>query len=259
MDCISFLDLTNVPGCEHPPPPEIDGQIVSSKMPCGTSSAHATTAGALHAPFIYACSVCPSLSMFVVPYIKLEGRSLLKPSYAKGELSELGSKLSDKFEKVYVADIDGLNWNKPQLDIVQEICDEIPTLYEGGVRYGGNVIDLLITGAERAVVGTATLVSLEDLRGAFKLSENITFKVDFRDGIVSFNRQISGRGLLPLARDVREIGISDLLVPESLASDAIEAKKELGFTLGVFAPMSARSRYESLGADYIVTEDFGGK
>lgn len=195
--------------------------------------------------------------MIVVPYIKLEGRSLLMPTYSKGELSSLGSKLSDKFEKVYVADIDGITKNKPQLDVVQEMCDELPTLYEGGVRFGANVIDLLITGAERAVVGTATLVSLEDLRGAFKLSENITFKVDFRDGIVSFDPQIAGRAFLPLAKDVREIGVTDMVVPAELARDAVAAKKELGFSLGVFAPVSERTRYESLGVDYIVSEDFG--
>jgi hypothetical protein len=197
--------------------------------------------------------------MKIVPQLRLEGRTLLNPSYLKGELGKLASELSDKFEKVYVEDLDGIDRNKPQLDIVQEICDEIPTLYEGGARFAGNVIDLLITGAEKAVVGTATLVSLEELRGAFKLSENITFKVDFRDGIVSFDSKIAGRAFLPLAKEVIDIGVMDIVVPESLASDAIEAKKELGFTLGVFAPMSARSRYESLGADYIVTEDFGSK
>jgi phosphoribosylformimino-5-aminoimidazole carboxamide ribonucleotide (ProFAR) isomerase len=195
--------------------------------------------------------------MKVVPYIELQGRTLLRPAYAKGELSALASKLSDKFEKAYVADLEGLNKNKPQLDIVQEFCDEVPTLYEGGMRYGSNVIDLLITGAERAVVGTATLVSLEDLRGAFKFSENITFKVDFRDGIVSFDPQIAGRAFLPLATDVRAIGIDDIIVPKELASEAVEAKKELGFSLGVFAPASDRARYEPLGVDYIVSEDYG--
>jgi len=197
--------------------------------------------------------------MKVVPQIRLEGRRLLTPAYPKGVLGELASKLSDRFEKVYVEDLDGIDRNKPQLDIVQEICDEVPTLYEGGARFAGNVIDLLITGAEKAVVGTATLVSLEELRGAFKLSENITFKVDFRDGIVSFDPKIAGRAFLPLAKEVIDIGVMDIIVPESLASDAIEAKKELGFTLGVFATVSARSRFESLGVDYIVAEDFGGK
>ena len=196
--------------------------------------------------------------MKVVPYIRLRGRTLLRPAYAKGELSALGSKLSDKFESVYVADVDGLDKNKPQLDVVQELCDEIPTFYEGGMRFGSNVIDLLITGAEKAVVGTATLTSLEELRGAFKLSDNIIFKVDFRDGILSFDPRIAGRDFLALARDVREIGVDNLIVPADLASNAVEAKKELRFTLGVFAPASERSRYESLGVDYIVSEDFGG-
>ena len=196
--------------------------------------------------------------MKIYPLIKLQGRTLLKPSYTKGELSELGSKLSKSFKKVYVSDIDGLERNKPQLDVVQELCDEIPTIYEGGARFGGNVIDILITGAEKAVVGTATLTSLEELRVAFKLSDNIIFKVDFRDGIVSFDPQVAGRDFLALAQDVCEIGVEDIIVPPELASDAVRSKKELRFNLGVFAPTSERARYESLGVDYIVSEDFGG-
>jgi len=195
--------------------------------------------------------------MKTVPYVELKGRTLLKAAYAKGELSELGSKLSDKFEKVYVADLDGLERNKPQLDVVQEMCDEIPTLYEGGMRFASSVIDMLITGAEKAVVSSATLVSLEDLRGAFKLSDNIIFKVDFRDGILSFDPQIAGRAFPSLAKDLKEIGVAELIVPPELASEAIDAKKKLGFSLGVFASVRERSRYESLGADYIVSEDYG--
>ena len=172
-------------------------------------------------------------------------------------MTELASKLTDKFERVYVSDLDGIEKNKPQLDVVQEICDELPTLYEGGMRYASNVIDLLITGAERAVVGTATLVSLEDLRGAFKLSENIILKVDYRDGIVSFDPHIAGRAFLDLSRDVREVGVDEIVVPMDLAKQAAEAKAQFGFSLGVFAPMSERSRLEKLGADFIVAKDYG--
>jgi hypothetical protein len=125
------------------------------------------------------------------------------------------------------------------------------------VRYGANVIDLLITGAEKAVIGTATLISLEELRGAFKLSDNIIFKVDFRDGIVSFDPSIAGQDLLALARDVRDVGVDNLIVPADLASKAPTLKKDFGFTLGVFGPTSERSRYESLGIDYIISEDYG--
>ena len=196
--------------------------------------------------------------MKIVPYVRLKGRTLLKPAYAKGELARLGEQLSSKFDRIYVADVDGLERNKPQLDAVQELCDEIPTLYEGGVRFGSNVIDMLVTGAEKAVVGTATLTSIEELRGAFKLSDNIILKVDFRDGIVSFDPQIAGQSLLALAREVQDIGVNEMIVPADLASDAVESKKELRFGLGVIAPMSQRSRCESLGVDYMVSEDYGG-
>jgi uncharacterized protein related to proFAR isomerase len=181
----------------------------------------------------------------------------VRRSHARGELSKLGSGLADKFKKLYVADEDGISRNRPQLDLVQEVCDEIPTLYEGGVRFANNVIDMLITGAEKAVVGTATLVSLDELRGAFKLSENITLKVDFRDGIVSFDPSIAGRAFLDLSREVRSIGVSDIIVPIDLAQEAAAARAELGYTLGVFAPVAERSRMASLGVDYIVSEDFG--
>ena len=69
--------------------------------------------------------------MFVVPYVNVKSRSFTKRAYARGEMSEFASKLSDNFKKVYVADEDGITRNKPQLDVVREISEEIPTLYEG--------------------------------------------------------------------------------------------------------------------------------
>jgi len=196
-------------------------------------------------------------AMIVVPYVELSGRTFTKRAYAHKEMSAFASKLSDKFEKLYLADIDGLTRNKPQLDVAREVSEEIPTFYEGGVRFANNVIDMLITGADKAVVGTATLAGFDELRDAFKLSENITFKADIRDGIVSFDPQIAGRAFLDLSRDVREIGITEMFVPLSLANEASQAKKAYGFSLGVFAPVSERSRLEQLGVDYVVSEDYG--
>jgi hypothetical protein len=125
------------------------------------------------------------------------------------------------------------------------------------VRFASNVIDMLITGAEKCVIGTATLQNLDDFKGAFKLSENITFKVDFRDGILSFDPRIAGRAFLDLSRDVTEMGVSDIIVPRELAKEAAAAKEKLGFSLGVFAPVDERSSLERLGADYVVSGDYG--
>jgi len=196
------------------------------------------------------------LSMIVVPYVTIKARTTLRRSHPRGEMRKLASKLSDSYKRLYLFDVDGASRNKPQLDIAQEICDEIPTMYEGGVRYSQNVIDVLIAGADKAVIGTATLASLNDLRGAFKLSENITLKVDYRDGIMSFDPAIAGRAFLDLYRETAQIGVSDFVVPMNLAEEAAKAKKEHGFSLGVFATMAEQTGLKGLGVDYIVTEDF---
>ena len=209
--------------------------------------------------------------MIAVPYVEIRRRTLTKydltgftsssgdaRALTRREVADVVSKASDKTEKLYLADMDGIERNKPQLGVVQDICETIPTFYEGGVRYANNVIDMLITGAERCVIGTSTLVSFDDIRGAFKLSENITMKVDYRDGIVGSDESIAGRTFLSLARDVRDVGITEMFVPNVLASEAAAMKKQLGISLGVFAPISERSRLEQLGVDYIVAGDIGG-
>lgn len=189
--------------------------------------------------------------------MELAGRTLMRRAYARGEMSESVSKLSDKFKMIYVTDLDGLVKNKPQLDVAREIAEEMPMMYEGGVRKANNVIDMLITGAEKAVVGTATLSHFEDLKVAFKLSENITFKADFRDGIVSFDPHVAGRAFRDLAGEVVEIGIKDIVVPKQLASEAAAAKAALGFSLGVISSVDERDAMERLGADYVIAADYG--
>lgn len=209
--------------------------------------------------------------MIAVPYVEIRRRSLTRydirglfgndtktRALTRAEIAEAASKASDGIEKLYLADMDGIERNKPQLGVVQDICETIPTFYEGGVRLANNVIDMLITGAEKCVVGTATLANLSELRGAFKLSENITLKVDYRDGIVSFDEDIAGRPFLSLAQEVSGFGITEMFVPDKLAREGAEAKSRLGISLGVFAPLSEQSRLEQLGVDYVVSGYLGG-
>jgi len=198
--------------------------------------------------------------MKIVPFINLEGRpSILSRSHRRGELTKLAEDLAEEYDRVFVSDGDGITKNRPQLNLAREICEEIPVLYEGGVRFAQNVIDMLITGAERAVIGTSTLANLEELRGAFKLSENITFKVDSdnQDGILSFDPQIAGRAFHELASEVCEIGIREIIVSHALAMDGAEAKRKLGFSLGVQASVKQASALEALGADFVIASDYG--
>lgn len=195
--------------------------------------------------------------MRIIPHLSLRGRTVLRRAYPRAEWEELISRISSEHEMLYVSDKDGIERNKPQLDLAREICDEVPTMYEAGVRHGQNVIDVIIAGAEKAVVGTATLADLDELRLAFKLSENIILKADYRDGILGSDPSLGGRAFLDLSRDVLDIGIGEMVVPLPLAAEAARAKEEHGFVLGVFAPKAEESRMADLGFDYMVTEALG--
>ncbi len=197
--------------------------------------------------------------MKTVPLVTIESRVPFKNSQLKRRMTDVVAELSKAYDSIYVVDVDGILKNKPQLDIAQRICDELPALYEGGVRYSQNVIDMLITGAEKAVVGTSTLVDFSELRGAFKLSENITFKVDFRDGSLSFDPDISGRAISDLIAEVVQIGIEDIVVPATLAEEASRVRQREDFTLGVMAPVSEKERLDSLEIDYMISEDVGSR
>jgi len=197
--------------------------------------------------------------MKTIPHLRLKGRTIVRRAYPRGEWDALIERISTEHGMLYVSDEDGIEKNKPQLDLVREICDEVPVIYEAGVRFAPNVIDAIVAGAEKVAVGTSTLADLDELRGAFKLSENIILKADYRDGIIGSDPLIGGRAFLDLSRDVLEIGIAEMVVPRALAHEAARAKKELGFTLGVFAPLAEESRMADLGIDYVVTEDIGSK
>jgi len=207
--------------------------------------------------YIYLLAFQRLLAMKVIPHLSLRGRTVLRRAYPRAEFDEMIERLSRDAEVLYVSDEDGIVRNRPQLDLARVICDEIPTMYESGVRFGQNVIDVIIAGAEKVVVGTETLADLEELRAAFKLSENIILKADYRDGILGSDPSIGGRAFLELSRDVLDIGMNEIVVPRALAEEASVAKKELGLTLGVFAPLAEESRMADLGFDYIITEDLG--
>ena len=207
--------------------------------------------------YIYVLVFLRPLVMRTIPLLSLKGRNFFRRAYPREKLDDIIARISADHEMLYVSDEDGIERNKPQLDIAREICDEMPMMYEAGIRFGQNVIDVIIAGAEKAVVGTATLASLDELRGAFKLSENIILKADYRDGILGSDPLIGGRAFLDLSRDVLDIGIQEIVVPRVLAEEASRVKKDLGFTLGVFAPLAEESRMADLGIDYIITEDLG--
>lgn len=148
----------------------------------------------------------------MIPLLLLRGRSLLFREYSKKELSDFSKSLrQDNFEKLYIMDLDGIERNKPQLDIVQRLSDDFSVLYEGGPRKGANIIDCIMAGAEIAYMNTASIESFDEIKIALSYSENVGLKIDWNDKIIGDG--IGDMTLEKVIEDSVKVGIKDFVIP----------------------------------------------
>lgn len=87
-------------------------------------------------------------------------------------------RLTEDYAMVYVVDLDGLERGDPQLDYLQEISREASLWVDGGVRTAEQAIDILITGARRAVLSSACLRGPRQLKRAWRLSTELVFELE---------------------------------------------------------------------------------
>jgi len=87
-------------------------------------------------------------------------------------------RLSETYSLVYLVDLDGVERGDPQLDYLQEIARETSLWVDGGVRTAEQAIDILVTGARRAVLSSAYLRGPRQLKRAWRLSTELVFEVE---------------------------------------------------------------------------------
>ncbi len=136
---------------------------------------------------------------------------------------------SSGYDTFYVIDINGLIKNKPQINIIQEMSKEKNLWVESGARFAEDMIDVLMAGAEYAVLNTM-LLDLDELKKICVLSQNIMLHIEFK------NDRVHQMNIKYFADKAKEAGIKkfvmesrDYWLIKKLAKDAemyIFAKKD---------------------------------
>jgi Histidine biosynthesis protein len=93
--------------------------------------------------------------------------------------------LAPQYRSVYLVDLDGIERNDPQLEYIQEVSRDTTLWVDAGVRTADGAIDILVAGAERAVLSSSYLRGPRELKRAWKLSTDLVFEVELSDGIPS--------------------------------------------------------------------------
>jgi histidine biosynthesis protein len=115
-------------------------------------------------------------------------------------------RIAREFSLLYLIDLDGVERAEPQLDYLQEIARDIALWVDGGVRRADQAIDILVTGARRAVLSSATLDGPAELRRAWKLSSELVFELATAHRRAIARSSWATQDPLVIARSVREIG-----------------------------------------------------
>ena len=98
---------------------------------------------------------------------------------------EVVDRLAPDYSLLYVVDLDGIERGNPQLDYLQEIARDTTLWVDAGVRNADQAIDVLVTGAQRAVLSSAYLQGPKQLARAWRLSSELVFEVELEGARVS--------------------------------------------------------------------------
>ncbi|MCI4372542.1 MAG: HisA/HisF-related TIM barrel protein [Thermoplasmata archaeon] len=122
-------------------------------------------------------------------------------------------RLRGAHQRMYLVDLDGVERGDPQLAYLQELSRDITLWVDAGVPTADAAIDILVAGADRAILSTAYLRGPVEIRRAWKLSTDWVFEVEINPGgAMVASTAWPTRDPLALVSSVREVGITDVIV-----------------------------------------------
>jgi hypothetical protein len=129
------------------------------------------------------------------------------------DVFDILDELSPNYPFLYLADLDGLEENNPQVEYIQELSREMPMWVDAGVRRADQAIDILVAGAQKAVLSSTYLGGPKELTRAWKLTTELVFELETTAGRVEgVAASWATQDPLELVRLAREVGIPEVVV-----------------------------------------------
>lgn len=134
------------------------------------------------------------------------------PSGALYDLFEVVDRLAPAFSTVYVVDLDGIEKAQPQLDYLQELSRDVTIWVDGGVRNSDQAIDILVAGASKAILSSATIEGPKEVRRPWRLSSDLAFELELGSSGARLRGEWPDPTPLGVAATVREAGVTELVL-----------------------------------------------
>ncbi len=128
------------------------------------------------------------------------------------DINTLFESLSD-YERIYLIDLDGIERNRPQLDLIKRLSIRREVWVDCGVRDMNTLLDLYVAGADRVVISTKTLRDMDFVEKAVEISDSMVFSIDiFHGKILSPSDEIGNMSLIQVLKKVVDMGIKTVII-----------------------------------------------
>ncbi|MEF8832091.1 MAG: HisA/HisF-related TIM barrel protein [Candidatus Thermoplasmatota archaeon] len=154
----------------------------------------------------------PSLSFKSQNLVIVNEGSYERFSYNDMELDLWGAfQELEGFDKIYFLDIDGIEYNRPQTDIIRKASTTKEVWADIGARTAEGITDAFIAGADKAVLSTKTVESFEEIERSIELSDDLILCLDYQEGLISPSNEIRDMGVGDLTTSCVKKGIEKVV------------------------------------------------
>jgi phosphoribosylformimino-5-aminoimidazole carboxamide ribonucleotide (ProFAR) isomerase len=111
-----------------------------------------------------------------------------------------------QYPRIMVVDINGIETNRPQVELIQAIAGVGEVWVDAGIRYAESVIDILVAGAAGVILGTKTVAGVDQLAAAIEMSDSVFLGIDYKGAVVGDDvqfRHLSPKSLMDIAANLK--------------------------------------------------------
>ena len=134
------------------------------------------------------------------------------PADQRVDLFDAVDRLTERYRRLYIVDLEGIEHDTPQLDYLQEITRDTDAWVDAGVTSADGVIDVLVAGARRAVVSTRRLPGPEDLERSLRLSGEVVLEIELGPTGRVAGAASWGEDPRAIAQQARTIGAAGIVI-----------------------------------------------
>lgn len=154
----------------------------------------------------------PAMTLDVWPALEVDVPRRVGSREAREEAVQAVGEAAADHDRVYLVDRQGVQRNKPDVELIQQVADGAEIWVDAGPRYAEDVVDLFVAGAHQVVVRWHTLDEAAELGEAADMSGDICLGVEFEGKEFLENPRVESGGLERLLDRTRRLDLGLVVV-----------------------------------------------